>query len=53
MVLYKAAAFNLLGIVDEHLKQNNAAKDAFNNAMAVCPNFMLAKDNLDNLNKNK
>jgi tetratricopeptide (TPR) repeat protein len=48
-VPYKAAVLNLRGVIAKGLKQNDTAKRAFNDALAVDPDFILAKNNLQSL----
>lgn len=50
-VPYKAAAYNIRGAIAKGLKQTEVAKQAFNDALAVYPDFALAKSNLEELNK--
>jgi tetratricopeptide (TPR) repeat protein len=52
-VLMSAAALNVKGICAMELNQEDAARDFFNKALALSPEFVLAKGNLDALNKKK
>ncbi len=47
----KAAALNVKGICAMELNQDEAARDNFNKALTESPEFVLAKGNLDLLNK--
>lgn len=47
----KAAAYNVKGICAVELNQNEAAKENFNKALQLFPDFALAKGNMDALNK--
>lgn len=47
----KAAALNVKGICALEMNQEDAAKDNFTKALEVSPEFVLAKGNLDMLNK--
>ncbi|MCS6935609.1 MAG: hypothetical protein NZM35_10760 [Chitinophagales bacterium] len=49
----RAAALNVKGICAMELNQEEAAKDNFNKALAIFPEFVLAKGNLDLINKKK
>ena len=49
----KAAAFNVKGICAMELNQEEAAKENFNKALELFPNFALAKGNLDAIAKKK
>jgi len=49
----KAAALNLEGIVYEEQKDNVKAKENFKKALDISPDFVLAKSNLENLDKDK
>ncbi|MBL7779123.1 MAG: hypothetical protein JNK66_12630 [Chitinophagales bacterium] len=49
----KAAALNVKGICALELNQEEAAKDNFNKALAISPEFVLAKGNLDMVTKKK
>ena len=46
-VVMKAAALNVKGICAMELNQEDAAKDNFNKAIQLAPDFVLAKGNLD------
>ena len=46
-VMMKAAALNVKGICAMELNQEEAAKDNFNKAIQLAPDFALAKGNLD------
>lgn len=46
-----AAALNVKGICAMELNQSEAAKDNFNKALTIFPEFALAKGNLESLNK--
>ena len=50
-IVMKAAALNVKGICAMELNQEAAAKDNFAKALELAPEFVLAKGNLDNLNK--
>jgi len=50
-VPYKAAALNIRGVIAKGLNQNDIAKKAFSDALAVDPDFILAKGNLADLTK--
>lgn len=50
-VPYKAAALNIRGVIAKGLSQNDVAKKAFQDALAVDPDFVLAKGNLADLSK--
>ena len=41
----KAAAYNLQGLISFELKDNTAAKQAFDNALAIMPEFTIATQN--------
>jgi tetratricopeptide (TPR) repeat protein len=45
-VPYKAAALNIRGVIAKQAKEDDAAKKAFQDALAVDPDFVLAKNNL-------
>lgn len=45
-VPYKAAALNIRGVILKGLNKNDDAKKAFQDALAVDPDFVLAKNNL-------
>jgi tetratricopeptide (TPR) repeat protein len=45
-VPFSAAALNMRGVIAKSLKQNDAAKKAFTDALAAAPDFVLAKNNL-------
>ena len=47
----KAAAYNVKGICAMELNQPDAAKENFNKALQIFPDFVLAKANLDTLEK--
>ena len=49
----KAAALNLAGIVYEEQKENVKAKENFKKALDISPDFVLAKNNLENIDKEK
>lgn len=49
----KAAAFNVKGICAIELNQEEAARQNFNKALELYPDFVLAKGNLDNINNKK
>lgn len=49
----KAAAYNVKGICAMELNQEEAAKQNFNKAIELFPDFALAKGNLDLVNKKK
>lgn len=50
-VPYKAAALNIRGVMEKSLKQYDAAKKDFQDALTIYPDFILAKNNLNDLNK--
>lgn len=50
-VVMKAAALNVKGICAMELNQEEVAKDNFNKALQLAPDFVLAKGNLDLINK--
>jgi len=50
-ILYKAAAKNLMGVIYQNLKDNAKAKANFQAALAIQPDFVLAQNNLDALEK--
>jgi tetratricopeptide (TPR) repeat protein len=52
-VTMKAAAYNVKGICALELNQEEAARQNFTRALEIFPEFVLAKGNLDNLNKKK
>ena len=47
----KAAAMNLRGVILQELNMKDKAKENFEGALKVMPEFALAKGNLENLNK--
>jgi tetratricopeptide (TPR) repeat protein len=47
----KAAAYNVKGICALELNQQEAAKENFNKALQIFPDFMLPKGNLEAMNK--
>jgi tetratricopeptide (TPR) repeat protein len=47
----KAAAMNLRGVILQDLNMKDKAKENFEGALKVMPEFALAKGNLENLNK--
>jgi tetratricopeptide (TPR) repeat protein len=49
----KAAAYNVKGICAMELNQEEAARQNFNEAIKLYPDFVLAKGNLDIINKKK
>jgi tetratricopeptide (TPR) repeat protein len=49
----KAAAYNVRGICAVDMGQKDAAKDNFNKAIQIAPDFALAKGNLDALDKDE
>ena len=51
-VLYRAAAYNLMGVIYQELKNSDQAKENFKKALEVQPDFSLAQQNLNFLNKN-
>jgi tetratricopeptide (TPR) repeat protein len=53
MVIYMAAAQNLMGIIYQDLKDVDRAKQSFKKALEIQPDFVLAQNNLDYLNKTK
>ena len=48
----KAAAYNLLGVIEKELNHPDKAKTNFEAALKAFPDFELAKNNLKDLNKN-
>ena len=46
-----AAAYNLKGVLSKELKENDKAKADFSEALKVYPDFQLAKNNLELMNK--
>jgi len=50
-VAFKAAAWNMKGVLAMDVKEFAAAKECFANAVALSPDFVLAKGNLEFLNK--
>jgi tetratricopeptide (TPR) repeat protein len=52
-VSFKAAALNIRGVIAKGLNQNDTAKKAFQDALAVDPDFVLAKSNLADINKSQ
>jgi tetratricopeptide (TPR) repeat protein len=46
-----AAAYNLRGVMEKDMKENDKAKKDFEEAIKVYPEFQLAKNNLDMMNK--
>lgn len=46
-----AAAYNLRGVLSRNLKENEKAKSDFNEALKIFPEFQLAKNNLEMMNK--
>lgn len=46
-----AAAYNLRGVLSRDLKENEKAKADFNEALKIFPEFQLAKNNLEMMNK--
>jgi tetratricopeptide (TPR) repeat protein len=46
-----AAAYNLRGVLAKELKENDKAKEFFNEALKAYPDFQLAKNNLEMMNK--
>ena len=49
----KAAVLNMRGVIALELNQNDAAKQNFEAALKITPDFELAKNNLDVINKPK
>jgi tetratricopeptide (TPR) repeat protein len=47
----KAAAMNLRGVIYQELSMTDKAKESFESALKVMPEFALAKGNLDSVNK--
>ncbi len=47
----KAAAHNLLGVIQKELSMQDKAKESFEAAVKIDPDFELAKNNLDAMNK--
>ncbi|MEI7802263.1 MAG: hypothetical protein WCI97_06445 [Bacteroidota bacterium] len=52
-VPYKAAALNIKGVIAKQLNDNVTAEKLFNDALAVMPDFVLAKGNIEDLKKVK
>ncbi len=52
-VAMKAAAYNVKGICAVELNQDEAARQNFMKAIELAPDFVLAKGNLESLNKKK
>ena len=50
-VAFKAAAWNMRGVLAMDVKEFDAAKDCFKQAVALSPDFVLAKGNLEFLEK--
>jgi len=50
-VPYKAAALNIHGVIAKGLNQNDVAKKSFQDALAIYPDFILAKNNLSGMGK--
>jgi len=50
-VFYKAAAENLMGVIYQNLKDNAKAKANFQAALIIQPDFVLAQNNLEALEK--
>jgi len=50
-VPYKAAALNIIGVIARSLNDNESAKKAFEDALKIFPEFILAQGNLDEMNK--
>jgi len=50
-VFYKAAAENLMGVIYKDLKDLAKAKSSFEAALSIQPDFILAKNNLEALEK--
>lgn len=50
-ISYKAAAHNMRGVAYMTSKKNDKAKEDFEAALALEPEFLLAKNNLEDLNK--
>jgi predicted Zn-dependent protease len=50
-VLMKAAANNLMGVIQKELSMNDKAKESFEAALKLSPDFELAKGNLAAMNK--
>jgi tetratricopeptide (TPR) repeat protein len=46
----KAAAYNMLGVISLEINQPEAAKQHFQQAIKLFPEFILAKNNLDKVN---
>lgn len=49
-VPYKAAALNIAGVIARSVNDNENAKKAFEEALKIFPDFVLAKGNLDDMN---
>ncbi len=52
-VPYKAAALNIKGVIAKQLNDNVNAEKLFNESLAVMPDFVLAKGNIEDLKKVK
>lgn len=50
-ILVKAAAYNILGVLQRDQSQLPAAKQSFEAALKLEPEFLLAKNNLEQVNK--
>ncbi len=50
-VFYKAAAENLMGVIYQNLKDDVKAKASFQAALAIQPDYVMAQNNLDALEK--
>lgn len=50
-ISFAAAAYNILGVMALRFKETEKAKENFEQALKIAPNFLLAKNNLSVLNK--
>ncbi|HAP01599.1 MAG TPA: hypothetical protein DCQ93_06715 [Bacteroidetes bacterium] len=50
-VPYKAAALNIKGVIARQLNDDKTAEELFNQALAIYPDFVLAKGNIDDMKK--
>lgn len=50
-VFFKAAAYNIRGVMARDVKQDTLAEESFNAALKISPDFVLPKLNLDDMHK--
>ena len=50
-VPYKAAALNIKGVIARQLNDDKTAEELFNQALAIYPDFVLAKGNIEEMKK--